>query len=142
MRAPTTVAVGDTHQGRVLGPITQTDIVRFAGAGGDFNPLHHDAEFARHAGFPRPIAMGQFQAGLLAGWVSDWLGVEHLRSIEVRFIAPLVIGDTISLSGEVTSVEQTDAGTVAVVELRATTDNDTVVVKGKAHAVVTTTSPR
>jgi acyl dehydratase len=48
-----------------FGPVSQTDIVRFAGAGGDFNPLHHDREFAGAAGFERPIAMGQFTAGLL-----------------------------------------------------------------------------
>jgi acyl dehydratase len=50
---------------RTFGPVSQTDIVRFAGAGGDFNPLHHDREFAGAAGFERPIAMGQFTAGLL-----------------------------------------------------------------------------
>lgn len=137
-RPPVTVSVGDSHPVRRLGPITQTDIVRFAGAGGDFNPLHHDVEFAARAGFARPIAMGQLQAGMLAGWVSDWLGVEHLRSVEVRFVAPLAIGDTLILGGEVTAIEQTETGPVATVELRATKDADVVVVEGTARAVVTT----
>ncbi|WP_034712318.1 MaoC family dehydratase [Intrasporangium chromatireducens] len=135
-RAPAAVAVGDTHPARVIGPITQTDIVRFAGAGGDFNPLHHDPEFAARAGFPRPIAMGQFQAGLLAGWVSDWLGVEHLRSLEVRFVAPLMIGDAVTVGGEVVSVEQREAGQLATVELRATKDDGSLVVTGRADVVV------
>jgi acyl dehydratase len=90
---------------RTFGPVTQTDVVRFAGASGDFNPLHHDPELARAAGFDAPIAMGQLTAGLLAGWLTDWCGVERLRRLEVRFTAPLHLGDTVTLSGSVTSVE-------------------------------------
>lgn len=89
---------------RSFGPVTQTDIVRFAGAGGDFNPLHHDPERARAAGFDAPIAMGQLTAGLLAAWLTDWCGVETLRRLEVRFVAPLHLGDTVTMSGTVTSV--------------------------------------
>ena len=100
-------AVGDRPTPRTFGPVTQTDIVRFAGAGGDFNPLHHDPERAAAAGFAAPIAMGQMTAGILAGWLTDWCGVENLRAYEVRFVAPVRLGDTIELSGEV--VETADA---------------------------------
>jgi 3-hydroxybutyryl-CoA dehydratase len=137
MRTPATLTAGDTHPARTVGPLTQTDIVRFAGAGGDFNPLHHDPKFAARAGFPTVISMGQLQAGLLAGWVSDWLGVEHLRSFAVRFVAPVMVGDTLTLSGDVTAVEATPQGTLATVELRATKGGDTVVVSGSARAYVT-----
>lgn len=136
-RRPVTVSVGDSHPARRIGPITQTDIVRFAGAGGDFNPLHHDVEFATRAGFARPIAMGQMQAGMLAGWISDWVGVEHLRSIDVRFVAPLLIGDILTLTGEVTAIDESPDGAMATVELRATKAPDVLVVKGTARAVVT-----
>lgn len=51
MRPPVHVAVGESHPSREIGPVTQTDIVRFAGAGGDFNPLHHDIEFVKTSGF-------------------------------------------------------------------------------------------
>ena len=116
------VAVGDRPDPRSFGPLTQTDIVRFAGAGGDFNPLHHSPEVAAAAGFERPIAMGQLTAGLLAAWLTDWCGVENLRSYEVRFTAPLMIGDTVDLSGTVISVEPRDDGRgLALVDLTATT---------------------
>jgi acyl dehydratase len=105
MTRPITAAVGDRPAPRPFGPVTQTDIVRFAGAGGDFNPLHHDPARARAAGFEAPIAMGQMTAGVLAGWLTDWCGVENLRSYEVRFTAPLRIGDTVELSGEVVEVD-------------------------------------
>lgn len=87
-----------------FGPVTQTDIVRFAGAGGDFNPLHHDPDFARQAGFDAPIAMGQFTAGLLSTWLTDWCGIENLRSFELRFKAPVAIGDTVDFSARAAGV--------------------------------------
>lgn len=136
MRTRVAVAVGDTHEPRTVGPITQTDIVRFAGAGGDFNPLHHDPEFARRAGFPRVISMGQMQAGMLAAWVTDWLGVENLRSLEVRFVAPVMVGDSLILRGAVTDVAPSPEGSLATVEVQATKDDDVVVVKGTAQVLV------
>lgn len=98
------VDVGDTIPVREVGPVTQTDIVRFAGAGGDFNPLHHDPEFAAAAGFPSVLAMGQMQAAMLAAWFTDWAGIEHLRELEVRFIAPVYPGDVLRFSGEVVTI--------------------------------------
>lgn len=84
-RSPLSVAPGDEPPPRETAPVSRTDIVRFAGAGGDFNPLHHDPDFAARAGFPDVIAMGQYQAGVLAGWLTDWCGVEHLLRLELRF---------------------------------------------------------
>jgi acyl dehydratase len=115
---------------RTIGPITQTDVVRFAGAGGDFNPLHHDAEFARRSGFDPPIAMGQLTAGLMAAFVTDWCGVEQLRCFEVRFTAPLSIGRTVTLSGTVVNV----SNGMAHLELSARDDLGTVLVTGTASA--------
>ena len=128
-------SVGDRPGPRRFGPVTQTDIVRFAGAGGDFNPLHHDPERARAAGFEAPIAMGQMTAGVLAGWLTDWCGVENLRSYEVRFTAPVRIGDTLELSGAVVEVTSDPgsasdpgggSGRLARLELLASVDGSPV----------------
>jgi 3-hydroxybutyryl-CoA dehydratase len=117
---------------RTIGPITQTDIVRFAGAGGDFNPLHHDPVLATRSGFAAPIAMGQLTAGLLAAWLTDWCGVENLRAYEIRFQAPVNIGDTLVLSGSIRTVTPGPAGDlVAEADLSAGC-GDTVVVSGSA----------
>jgi acyl dehydratase len=91
-------------------PVTRTQIVRFAGAGGDFNPIHHDEEFARSAGQPTVFAMGQLQAALLARLAADWLGVGRLRSLSVRFTAKVWPGDELLLSGAVESEEVVDGG--------------------------------
>ena len=109
MRAAPTLQSGDSPVSRQVGPITATDIVRFAGAGGDFNPLHHDEAAARAAGFDSIIAMGQFSAGLIAGLLSDWVGIENVRALEVRFVAPVYVGDLVELSAEVTEVRRSEA---------------------------------
>jgi acyl dehydratase len=136
VRAPVSAQPGDQPARRVVGPITQTDVVRFAGAGGDFNPLHHDPDAARAAGFDRPIAMGQLTAALLAAWLTDWCGVEHLRAYSVRFTAPLRLGDTVVLGGEVVEVQpvEDDLG-LAVLELQATGEGTTLLT-GRATVVV------
>ena len=82
-----------------MGPITRTDIVRFAGASGDFNPLHHDEERARAAGFPGVFAMGQMQAGMLSRLATDWLGLRAIRTYRVRFSAKVWPGDVLLLRG-------------------------------------------
>ncbi|UYF95509.1 MaoC family dehydratase [Rhodococcus aetherivorans] len=128
MRAPVKAHIGAVVDTRVVGPITQTDIVRFAGAGGDFNPLHHDPEFVATSGFPGIIAMGQMQAGILAGWLSDTFGVEHVRSFGVRFVAPVFLGDTLTVGGTITAITETDG------EARADLD---LVVSGTKGPVVT-----
>jgi 3-hydroxybutyryl-CoA dehydratase len=112
-RHPQAVTTGDCLPEREIGPVTQTHIVRFAGAGGDFNPLHHDPEFAVRAGFDGVIAMGQMQAGMLASWLTDWCGVEHLIELDVRFRAPVQLGAVLRFTGEVTTVGLCDGEAVA-----------------------------
>jgi acyl dehydratase len=137
VRPPRRVAVGDRSDVRRIGPITQTDIVRFAGAGGDFNPLHHDPNFAAKAGFRGVIAMGQMQAAILAGLVSDWLGVEHLREYEVRFVAPVFLGDLLELSAEVAAIETHNGTSIASIGLTAAVAGNPVV-SAAAKVVVST----
>jgi 3-hydroxybutyryl-CoA dehydratase len=123
---------GQCPEPHTIGPLTQTDIVRFAGAGGDFNPLHHDPEFAAAAGFERPIAMGQLSAGLLSGWLTDWCGVENLRVLEVRFASPVAVGDSITLSCEDMAVSAGPAGR-DIIELELVArSGPTTVITGQA----------
>jgi acyl dehydratase len=66
-------------------PVTRTQIVRFAGAAGDFNPMHHDEPFALAAGQPSVFAMGQLTAAIVADAVTAWFGAEHVVIYSVRF---------------------------------------------------------
>lgn len=85
----------------ITAPVTRTQIVRFAGAGGDFNPMHHDEEFAHAAGQPSVFAMGQLTAAMLGRLAAEWLGRENLRELSVRFTAKVWPGDVLRLTGAV-----------------------------------------
>ena len=90
---------------RSFGPLSRTDIVRYAGASGDFNPIHIDAPYARATGAPDVFAMGMLPAGYLAHAASDWLGgPASFRRFKVRFAARVWPGDTIACTGVVTAV--------------------------------------
>lgn len=129
-RSPIVLTPGQELEPRTIGPITQTDIVRFAGAGGDFNPLHHDTDYAIRAGLPGVISMGQMQAGMLAAWVADIVHVENVVSYSVRFASPLAIGETLELGGRVDSVDP-GSGTAAL--LLEAKSSDRVVISGQAR---------
>lgn len=107
--------------------IQQADIIRFAGACGDFNPLHFDSDLAGRAGFPAPIAMGQMTSGILATWIADWCGIERMREVQVRFVAPVFAGDTVTLSGSVVEVEHGGTDTLVRVD---------VAVDSRGHSVL------
>lgn len=134
-RSPVVLTVGVDLEAKSVGPVTQTDIVRFAGAGGDFNPLHHDMDYARSAGLSGVISMGQMQAGVLAAWVADTVHVEHLLSFSVRFASPLAIGEVLDLTGSVDEVDGSRG--IAVLSVQACA-GDRVVVHGRAAVRVST----
>ena len=91
----------------VFGPISRADIVRYAGASGDFNPIHIDEGYARSTGAPTVFAMGMLPAGYLATAVSRWIGgPQHLRRFKVRFTTRVWPGDEIACTGRVVAIEQ------------------------------------
>jgi acyl dehydratase len=110
---------------RTTEPITRTQIVRFAGAAGDFNPMHHDEPFALAAGQPSVFAMGQLSAAILADAVAGWLGAEKVIGFGVRFRDKVWPGDRLVIRGDETetggdvrscelTVERADDGTVVM----------------------------
>ena len=86
----------------VVEGLTRTDLVRYAGASGDFNPIHHDEEFARGAGNPTVFGHGMLTAGFVARCITDFVGAENLRRYKVRFATRVWPGDTITCGGRVT----------------------------------------
>ena len=97
----------EVQQGQAIPPfvvdgLTRTDLVRYAGASGDFNPIHHDEEFSKMAGNPTVFGHGMLTAGFVAKCVTDFVGPENLRRYKVRFATRVWPGDTITSQGRVT----------------------------------------
>ena len=125
--------VGDAIPARDF-PVTRTDLVRYAGASGDFNPIHWNERFAKSVGLPDVIAHGMFTMATAVRLITDWTGdpgavVEY----GVRFTRPFVVpepqGATLTVSGSVRAVR--DDGLLEV-DLTATVDGQTVLAKARA----------
>jgi acyl dehydratase len=120
----------------VFGPVTRTDFVRYQGASGDMQPVHHDEEYAKAAGFPSVFSVGMFQAGLLASWAVDWLGPENVRRYRARFQEQVWPGDVLTCSGVIARDYQ-DAGERRVdLDLVCKRQNGGVAVRASATFVV------
>lgn len=122
---------GSTLGARVYGPLSRSDVVRYAGASGDFNPLHHDDEFARAAGFPGVFAMGMLPAGILSGYLADLVGPSRIRRFRVQFNDQVWPGDTLECRGTVTAIGA-DNRTVSV-ELECVRPTGSVAIRGTAE---------
>lgn len=88
------VSVGDESPQLSL-EVTRTHIVKYAGAGGDFNPIHTDEAFATSIGLPSVFAMGLMQGGYMARALTEWVGVGNLRLYRIRFTGQVWPGETI-----------------------------------------------
>jgi acyl dehydratase len=78
------VSVGDEAPVRSH-VLTRTDLVRYAGASGDFNPMHHDEVLAVAAGQPSVFGHGMFSMGFLGSALTDYVGIGNVRRFQVRF---------------------------------------------------------
>ena len=115
-------------------PIARADLVRYAGASGDFNPIHWNERFAKSVGLPDVIAHGMYTMAVAVRVVTDWVGdPAAVVEYSVRFTRPVVVPDdggaTLSVSGEVREVR--DDGLVDVA-LTATVNGETVLAKARA----------
>ena len=109
---------------RTFGPVTRTDFVRYQGASGDMNPVHHDEHFATNAGFPAPLAVGMYTAGALCAWASDHWGPNNVRRTRMRWKKPCFPGTTLSFSA---AVEHEDAAQIQVALTATDQDGDVAV---------------
>ena len=90
------LSVGKEQQAVLVEDLSRTQIVQYAGASGDFNPIHHDEVFAKQAGYPSVFAHGMLTMGLTGTLLTDWLGDGVLRSFGVRFVRQVWPGDTLT----------------------------------------------
>lgn len=137
---PKTWGAGTRAPERRVGPMTRTHIVRYAGAGGDFNPIHHDETFAHSAGYPGVFAHGMLTAGILGGYIADWLGHAHLRKFALRYVAQVWPGDILLFNAHVTQAQETPQGLQLDCELTVQRQVDSsepqLVLSGTTRAVI------
>jgi acyl dehydratase len=130
------VREGDGGPAFSVGPLTRTDFVRYAGASGDFNPIHHDEPFAKSAGLPSVMAHGMLSAGILASFVTQWFGAGCVRRYKVRFRERVWPGDVLSAEGRVVHVRGDGDQRRAELELVLKRQDGVAVVSGIAEVTL------
>ncbi|MGL3150364.1 MaoC/PaaZ C-terminal domain-containing protein [Microbacterium sp. A82] len=108
---------------RSIGPLSRADIVRYAGAGGDFNPLHHDETFATRAGLGSVIAHGLLTAGLTGTALAEHVGPLRLRRYAVRYTGQVRPGDTLTITASEADGESDETMRIALEVTAAVEDS-------------------
>jgi acyl dehydratase len=130
------VDVGAEAKPLVVENLTRTQFVRYAGASGDFNPMHHDDTIATQVGNPSVFGHGMLTAGLMARVVKDWFGPEAIRRFQVRFSKQVWPGDTLTCSAKVTGKREESGEKLVDVECKVTNQDGVEVLTGSATATV------
>jgi acyl dehydratase len=124
-----TIQVGDELPAQDI-RITRADLVRYAGASGDFNPMHHDEVLAKAAGMPSVFGHGMFSAGFLASALTDYVGEGTLTRYAVRFTKQAWPGDVLKTKITITAVD----GNAVDLSADLVTDKGVTVISGEASA--------
>lgn len=130
--------VGDSHTERLVDNLSRTQLVMYAGASGDYNPLHTDDLYSREvAGYPGVFAHGMLTMGMTGRMLTEYVGDGRLTKYGVRFTNQVWPGDTLDSTATVTAIKDAPHGQ-KLVELEVVTVNQDgkEVVRGQAEAVI------
>jgi acyl dehydratase len=129
------IAIGDEIPVLVKKPVSKVQLVRYAGASGDFNPLHTDPEAGKAAGIGQ-IAHGMLIMGFVAEAVTNWVPKKYLRKFSVRFAGMTRPDDVITVTGRVTEKNQDSGTNVVKGEVLAKNQKDETVIAGSFTAAL------
>ncbi len=127
---------GDSIPELVKEPMTRVQLVKYAGASGDFNPLHTVEDFAKKAGFDQPIAHGMISMAFAGQFLTNWLPRGTLKKFGTRFTAVTFPGDTITCKGKITRKFQEGGQNLIEMDIWAETQKGQKTVQGTAVAAL------
>jgi acyl dehydratase len=125
-----TVKVGDPITSVTIDNVSRPDFVRYAGASGDFVPLHYDQTFVEAAGIPTVFAQGMWTAGCLSRCLTDYAGAGNVRRFKVRFARQVWPGDTLTCRGKVTGKSEANGENLVEGELEVVNQKGEATVRG------------
>ena len=127
--------IGDAHEAVIVDDLSRTQIIMYAGASGDYNPLHADDKFAREvAGYPGVFAHGMLTMGLTGRAVTDWVGDGRLTRFGVRFSRQVWPGATLTTTLVVEAIRHEEGTALADLAVSTRNENGEEVVVGYATA--------
>ena len=127
--------VGDSHQQQVAENLSRTQIVQYAGASGDYMPLHTDERYAKEiAGYPGVFAHGMLSMGATGVMLTNWVGDGRLTKYSARFTRQVWPGDDLVAKATITAIHEEDGHQVVELDVVTVNQDDQPVIAGKATA--------
>lgn len=127
--------VGDTFTARIVEDLKRTQIVQYAGASGDYNPLHTDEVFTTQvAGYPSVFAHGMLTMGMTGKMLTDLVGDGRLTQYGVRFTNQVFPGDTLDTTTTVEAIRDEDGGKIVDLTVSTVNQDGKEVLRGQASA--------
>jgi acyl dehydratase len=125
----------NAHTVTLVEDLSRTQIVQYAGASGDYNPLHSDEPYAREiAGYPTVFAHGMLTMGMTGKMLTDYVGDGRLTKFGVRFTNQVWPGDNLTATATLQDIEEADGQSLANFEVVTSNQDGAVVLKGYAQA--------
>ena len=118
----------------VTAPITETQLVMYAGASGDFNPIHTVHAFGEKAGFGGVIGHGMLSMGFAGRFMTNWVGVKAVKKLAVQFRSVTKPKNIITISGKVVKKYTEDSRNLVDCEFLATNQDSDKIIVGTATA--------
>ncbi len=127
--------VGDSYEEQVATNLSRTQIVQYAGASGDYMPLHTDEVYAREiAGYPGVFAHGMLSMGATGTMLTNWVGDGRLTQYSARFTRQVWPGDDLLAKATITKIIEENGNTLAEMDVVTTNQEGQAVISGKATA--------
>ncbi len=129
------IKVGDTYSEEVCKNLSRTQIVQYAGASGDYNPLHSDEIFTTQiAKYPSVFAHGMLSMGMTGKMLTNYVGDGRLTKFGVRFTSQVFPGATLTATATVAAIREEGGEHFADIEVSTKDEAGTEVIKGNAIA--------
>ncbi len=129
------IKIGDTYSERLVEDLKRTQIVQYAGASGDYNPLHTDEVFTtKIAGYPSVFAHGMLTMGMTGKLLTNYVGDGRLTKYGVRFTSQVWPGDTLDSTATVEAIREEGGEQLVDLSVQTVNQDGRVVLSGTATA--------
>ena len=127
--------VGDTHSEKIVENLTRTQLVQYAGASGDYNPVHTDELFTtKIAGYPSVFAHGMCSMGMTGKMLTNYVGDGRLAKYGVRFTRQVWPGDSLTATATVKEIRQDGGQCFVELDVSTVNQDGQEVISGYASA--------
>ncbi|WP_284981546.1 MaoC/PaaZ C-terminal domain-containing protein [Arthrobacter sp. efr-133-TYG-118] len=127
------LTIGHTHRERVCENLSRTQIVQYAGAAGDYHPLHTDEVYATQVGgYTGVFAPGMLTMGLTGKMLTNWAGDTRLTKFGVRFTDKVWPGDTLESEATVSAIRHENGEYLVDLTVSTVNQDGEIVVSGRA----------